>query len=181
MSVPQEGGLGGKTLFGWQRKRAVGVVVDALRPIAGTIQQHGVPARFWSQPYVVGFFHFMIGLHAKLATRGRITGVDLGSLLAEVFTALSNMNGAAIARRANELHAANDPDFNRAADDAAAVCFYQLRILKNEADHPLVQVATRIALAAGEAKGENREYIYSMMYMASLFKEVERLRGDNSN
>ena len=91
------------------------------------------------------------------------------------------MNGAAIARRANELHAANDPDFNRAADDAAAVCFYQLRILKNEADHPLVQVATRIALAAGEAKGENREYIYSMMYMASLFKEVERLRGDNSN
>jgi len=123
----------------------------------------------------------MIGHHAKLATRGRITGVDLGSLLAEVFTALSNMNGAAIARRANELHAANDPDFNRAADDAAAVCFYQLRILKNEADHPLVQVATRIALAAGEAKGENREYIYSMMYMASLFKEVERLRGDNSN
>lgn len=138
-----------------------------------------MPARFWSQPYIVGFFHFMIGHHAKVATRGRITGVDMGLVLAEVLTALSNMNGAAIARNATELHAANDPGFNRAADDAAAICFYQLRNLKNEADHPLVQVATRIALAADQAKGENRENIYSMMYVASLFKEVERLRGEN--
>jgi hypothetical protein len=166
-------------LFGWQRKRAVGVVVDALRPIVGTIQHHGVPAGFWLEPYVVGFFHFMIGHHAKVATSGHITGANLGLLLAEVFTALSNMNGVAIARRATELHAADDPDFNRAADDAAAICFYQMRILKNEADHPLVQVAKRIA--AGEAKGENREDIHSMMYVASLFNEVERLRGESSN
>ncbi|MEH2498974.1 hypothetical protein V1294_005453 [Bradyrhizobium sp. AZCC 1678] len=167
-------------MFGWQRKRAVGAVVDALRPTVGTIQHHGVPARFWSQPYVAGFFQFMIGHHAKMATRGRITGADLGLLLTEVFTELSNMNGAAIARRANELHAANDPEFNRGADDAAAVCFYQLRVLKNEANHPLVQVATHIA-SANKAKGENREYILSMMYMASLFKEVDKFRHDDSN
>ena len=145
-------------MFGWQRKRAVGVVVDAFRPIVGTIQHHGVRAGFWLEPYVAGFFHFMIGHHAKVATSGRITGADLGILLAEVFAALSNMNGAAIARRATDLHAADDPDFNRGADDAAAVCFYQMRVLKNEANYPLVQVATHIA-SANKAKGENREYI----------------------
>jgi hypothetical protein len=54
-----------------------------------------------------------------------------------------------------------------------------MRTLKNEIDHPLVQAATRIAVAAGEAKGENRETIYSMMYVASLFNEVARLRGES--
>jgi hypothetical protein len=163
-------------VFGWQRKRAVATIVDILRPIVGTIQHHGLPAHFWSQPYVLGFFQFMIGHYAKIETRGRITGSDLGVLLAEVFTALSNMNGVAIAQLSTEL--ADDPEFNRAADDAAAVCFYQMRILKDEAHHPLVQTATALAFAADKSKAKDRAYIHSMMYMASLFKVVGRLRGE---
>ena len=120
----------------------------------------------------------MISHHLKLATGGRFAGEDMGLALTEVFTTLSNMNGVAIARRGLELATANDSHFNRAADDAMAICYYQMRVLKNEPDHPLVQVATRMALAAGKAK-DNREEICSLMYVASLFKEVDRLRENS--
>jgi hypothetical protein len=137
-----------------------------------------VPARFWSEPYIVGFFQLMISHHLKLATGGRLAGEDMGLALTDVFTALSNMNGVAIVRRGLELATANDSDFNRAADDAAAICYYQMRVLKNETDHPLVKVATRMAIASGKAK-DSREEICSLMYVASLFKEVDRLRENS--
>ena len=46
--------------------------IVAIRPIVATVQHaHGLPARFWMDSYVLGFFTFMIGHYGKLATRGR--------------------------------------------------------------------------------------------------------------
>ncbi|MDB5602138.1 MAG: hypothetical protein JWN71_4182 [Xanthobacteraceae bacterium] len=161
-------------MFGIARRRATSAAVDALRPLIGTIQHtYGTAPHFWSDPYIVGFFYFMIGHRAKLATQGKITGIELGTALADTFTALSNMNGVAISRRAVELLNANDPDFNRAADDAAAICYYELGNLKDAASHPLVIKAGRLA-----GNSHERANVLPMMIMASLMHEVDtRLRG----
>jgi hypothetical protein len=163
-------------VFGWgsQRKQATKAAIDALRPIVGLVQHNcGLPRHFWTDPYVVGFFQLMVGHHAKRVTQGRIGGEELGGVLADVFTGLSNQNGAAIGRRVIELAQANNPDFNRGADDAAAICFYEMMVLKNEGSHPLVQTATRLA---GTSK--DRASILGMMLMASLVREIQEA---NSN
>ena len=163
-------------MFGWRRKRATKFAIDSLRPFVGTIQLQGMPPGFWLDPYILGFFHFMISHRLKLATLSGLAGEEMGFALTETFTAISNMNGIAIANRGLELLTARDPEYYRGADDASAISYYLLRVLKNEAEHPLVQTATGLACAAGKTMGDRHE-IYSMMYMASLFKEVARLRG----
>src|SRR5215203_2158194 len=73
-----------------KRRRAIKTAVEALRPLIGAIQHHhGLPVGFWNDPYIVGFFTAMAGQYAKLSTKGRITGSDLGFALATTLTALS--------------------------------------------------------------------------------------------
>lgn len=159
-------------LFGTDRKTATRAAVEALRPIIGSIQHtHGLPARFWTDPYVLGFMQFTIGWHAKLATNGKITGSELGLALADSLTALSNMNGPEIVRRISPLQ--NDPDFNRGADDAATVTFYTYGKLKNEQDNPLVQRATEVVDKQGSPLVETgrRARIAAMMFTLSFYAE----------
>ena len=157
-------------MFGSRRRKATNAAINALRPLVGSIQHsRGLPSHFWVDPYVLGFFHFMIGHRAKLATNGRIGGEDLGQSLVDTLTALSNMNGASIARRSTELALSkNDALFERGADDAAAMCFYEMKILKDETTHPLVQSAIRLARGS-----QNRSEVLAMMFMASLYQEIQ--------
>ncbi|MDH2348593.1 hypothetical protein [Bradyrhizobium sp. SSUT77] len=69
-------------------------------------------------------------------------------------------------------------DFNRGANDAAAICFYTIKNLRNEAEHPLVLMAMKIAqrsTEAGNTEAERRAYMASMMVMLSLMNEVHGL------
>jgi hypothetical protein len=120
---------------------------------------------------MTGFFQFMIGHYAKLVTGGRITAEDLGVTMVETLTALSNMNGVVIARRGLELQNAQDLEFSRGGDDAAYICYYEMKVLKNEKENPLVIAATRLA-----GPDASRSDLLGMMFMASLYREVrERL------
>ena len=117
-------------MFGWRRKRATKFAIDSLRPFVGTIQLHGMPPGFWLDPYILGFFHFMISHRLKLATLSGLAGEEMGFALTETFTAISNMNGIAIANRGLELLTARDPEYYRGADDASAISYYLLRVLR---------------------------------------------------
>jgi len=58
-------------IFKSARATATEASIVAVRPIIGIIQYaHGLPARFWTDPYILGFFTFVIGHYGKLATRG---------------------------------------------------------------------------------------------------------------
>lgn len=163
-------------LFKSRRKAGTEAAVDAIRPLVGTIQHsHGLPSSFWTNYYVLGFFTFTAGHHIKLATEGSIKDADLAATVGDVLTALSNLNGQALVRLTIQMPHNDEFDFNRGADDAAAICFYNMKILRNEVEHPLVVMAEKVAQRsadAGNTEAERRAYIGSMMLMLSLMSEV---------
>ena len=164
-------------IFKSARVTATEAGIASIRPIVATIQHtHGLPSRFWMDPYVLGFFSFMIGHYAKLATKGSIKAEALGQVLCDVLNSVSNLNGIALSRRTTQLALEEDPPFNRGADDAATICFYSMRSLKNEPQNALVRAASEIAMQsndAGNSESERRAYIGSLMLMLTLMKEVE--------
>lgn len=166
-------------LFRSRREVGTEAAVEAIRPLVATIQHsHGLPSSFWTNPYILGFFTFTAGHHIKLATRGSIRDGDLAETIGEVLTAVSNLNGQALVQRTVKMGHNDESDFNRGADDAAAICFYTMKILKNEADHRLVMMASRVAqrsTESGNTEVERRAYIASMMMMLSLMHEVHGL------
>jgi hypothetical protein len=118
----------------------------------------------------------MIGHYAKLATRRSIKTEALGHVLCDVLTSVSNLNGVALSRRTTQLTHEEDPAFSRGGDDAATICFYSMRSLKNEPQNALVRAASEIAMQsndAGNSESERRAYIGSLMLMLTLMKEVE--------
>ncbi|EIG55844.1 hypothetical protein [Bradyrhizobium sp. WSM1253] len=163
-------------LFNSRRKVATIAAVEAIRPLIASIQHsQGLSPGFWTTPYILGFLTFTAGHHAKLATRGSIKTEELGAAMGDILTSVSNLNGRALVARTVEMSSNDDVDFNRGADDAAAICFYTMRILKNEAEHPLVTMASKVAQRstdAGNTEPERRAYIASMMMMLSLMSEV---------
>jgi hypothetical protein len=166
-------------LFKSTQTTATEAAIDAIRPIIGIVQHsYGLPQGFWTDPYVLGFLSITIAHHAKLATGGKARGEIMGYVLSDVLTSLSNMNGRELGRRITALATATerDADYNRGGDDAAAVCYCAQGILKNEADHPLVQAASRLADGAdfGDlSRIDRRSKIAGMMVVLSLVKEVE--------
>jgi hypothetical protein len=91
-------------MFGSKRRKAVRAAVDNIRPIIGIIQyNHGIPAGFWQDEYLLGFLGFLIGFHMQRASGGALSQTEKGQGLADAFTELSNINGAAIARQFTAL------------------------------------------------------------------------------
>jgi hypothetical protein len=160
--------------FGGKKRAATRAAVDALRPLIGTIQHvHGVPARFWLDPYVLGFTQFAIGFFAKMATGGKIAGADLGIVLADAYSALSNQNGVAIGKQATVFATGNHADFNKGADDAAAVYLYQLGRLREEHNNELVQRASAIVKQGAMGGGDTRSQIVAAMVLISFVAAVK--------
>lgn len=113
-------------MFGGNRRKATEHVVAQLRPLIAIVQQaHGLPARFWQDEFVIGFIGFMIGFHAEVTSGRRLSTKDKGIVLFDAFTALSNMNGKAIADRYLHLAAQEpkDPNFERGLDNASYCAF----------------------------------------------------------
>ena len=100
-----------------------------------------------------------------------------------MLTTVSNLNGVALSRQIERLTQDNDPEFNRGADDAATICFYSMRILKDETRNALVRAASEIAIHstdAGNSEPERRAYIGSLMLMLTFVKQVEERLSDDT-
>ena len=125
--------------FRSKRKIAAQAAVTALRPMVALAQQAGgMSLAMWRDPYLLGYMGFVASFFGGAETKGKATPEAMGFALQDAFSIVSNMNGKSIVRQYTELALHEDVDFESGADDAAAVTFYSLGILKNEADHPLV-------------------------------------------
>jgi len=164
-------------MFGAYRKKATRAAIEHTRAFIAIVQQnYGLPSGFWFDPYVLGFLRFTIGHFAKLATGGKIAGSDLGYVVADVYTTLSNANGAEIARHAADLASKNDPDFGKGADHAAVNHFYVMRRVKNERNNPIVQEATSLVDQTQKPLSEDEQLsqIAAIMFMNTFMSEVRR-------
>ena len=132
-------------MFGLKRRKALAAISENVRPLV-TITQHnlGLPADFWTDSFVLGFFGTLISHHAKLATRGKLTGEDFGYVLQDGFANISGMNGVELMRRYSELAQANDPDFDKGADNAVYFACFVMGVLKDEENYPEVRTAMSI-------------------------------------
>ncbi|MFC5354514.1 hypothetical protein [Azospirillum himalayense] len=137
-------------MFGIKRRAATKATVENIRPLVGLIQYtYGLPAGFWQDEYVIGFFGFTIGFNLKAAANGRLSDEDIGFGLSEVFTQLSNINGAEIARHYTHLAFHKSDDFKSGAENAALMCFFTYGILKDEDNYSSVREAKTFARRAG--------------------------------
>jgi hypothetical protein len=94
----------------------------------------------------------MIAFHGGVTSGEKLSQDDKGLLVTDVFAALSNLNGQAIARDFARLSTGNlkDQDFQDGADNASACALASLgRIDESNREH--YERAERIAVALGDA------------------------------
>jgi hypothetical protein len=158
--------------FGSKRQKVLGVTVDNIRPILGTLQYNkGIPADFWDNDFVVGFIGFLIGFHAQLASGGALSQTDKGQILLDAFTQLSNLNGHSLGRRFTTLALNETPDFKIGGDNAAMIAFYSIGKLKNESSIKAVIEAKQMAKKMEAA--DDRGTIAAMLMLILFFKEID--------
>lgn len=139
-------------MFGRNRRLATEHTINAVRPIIGIVQNfQGLPSGFWRDEFVLGFVGFMVGFHANYTSGRNLSSEDKGQLLIDVFTALSNLNGAEIARESTRLalQSPKSPDFERGADNAAICAFASIGKV-SEQGRPHYEQAKEIALSQGQ-------------------------------
>jgi hypothetical protein len=166
--------------FRSKRKMATEAAVAALRPLIALAQRvGGMSTEMWRDPYLLGYLGFVASFFAKSETQGKAKSEDMGFALQEAFTTVSNMSGSAIVRAYIELAELGDPDFERGADEAAAIVFYTTGILKNEAANPLVLEAQRLAEALSKEMlgGDMRSAISAAMTQRTFVSRVKILHG----
>jgi hypothetical protein len=104
--------LEGGIMFGMTRRRATRTAVEAVLPFIRVLKMtDGIPDGFWDDPYVLGIVSGSISIFAKLSTNGRIAGDDLGAVLIDTFSIISEQDGVPIIRRVLAFQDASDPDF----------------------------------------------------------------------
>ena len=140
-------------MFGRSRRKATEHTINAVRPLIAVRQSlHGLPADFWRNEFVIGFIGSMISFHANITFGRKLSQEDKGNLLFDVFTALSNMNGKAIAE--NYLQQATETPkskaFKKGADNAAICAFFSIGKL-DESGRPWIEQAEKLAAAQGAA------------------------------
>ncbi len=133
---------------------------------------YGLPAGFWVDDFILGFFGFLIGFHATIATNGRLSVYDKGLVIIAAFTDLSHMNGSALAKRFTALGLADDGGFKQGADNAALIAFYTSGLLKAEEENEHVVQAMDMARRAGD--GGDRATIAAFLTQQLFFEEVMR-------
>jgi hypothetical protein len=135
----------------------------------------------WRDPYLLGFMNFTASFFARAETKGSAKPEEMGFGLQDAFTTVSNMNGVEIIREVVGLSESGDPEFVRGLDDAAAVAYYNLGLLKDEEAHPLVLQCTPLAKSMiGSLGGDMRSNIGGAMMQATFGERVRALRGSNA-
>ncbi len=162
-------------MLGIKRKRAVRQVVHDLQRVIGSIQHlHGLPAGFWTHDFVVGF----VGTAAGVIFAGaRLSTKDKGYALAEVFSLLSGLNGADIARHYVAAGDNESDDFRDGADNAAVVSFYMAGILKKEEQNESVVAARKLAEATALDRGDSevdRAAVAGCLIIVLFVNEVKK-------
>ncbi len=151
--VPRALDSGPFMFFGRKRQKVIEHVTAQLRPVIGVLQiSHGLPARFWQDHFVLGFFQFLIGFHSRYTSGVELGNEDRGRMVADVYTNLSNMNGLAIGGLATQLTMATEKsaEFERGGDNASVIAFYTYRKLRDADANLDVKWAREMAARMGK-------------------------------
>ena len=139
--------------FGRARKKSLQYTVDNLRPLVGAIQAlKGLPAGFWQNEFVLGFFHFMIAFNCNTSGH-RLSVADKGHIFIDALTQLSNLNGRELVKRCTELaqQSPKNEMFERGADHASMICHYSIgNLVRKRGDPALARSGREHCRAAGE-------------------------------
>jgi hypothetical protein len=91
-------------MFGGRRKKITLQTIEmAKQPYAMFQNIYGVPAHFWTDEFVLGYFAMMTGVLCKFLGGDKLSQADRGYVLLNVFAALSNTDGSAILQHSTEL------------------------------------------------------------------------------
>jgi hypothetical protein len=155
-------------------RRVTSEVIDAVRPTIAMIQDgQGLPAGFWQDNYVLGFLYGQVTACMLVFGGTQMKPEDKGSILVEIFSALSNANGLATARRATKLTESNDARFQQAVQNGMLTVMYGFGRVKDEANDPNIARATEAAKSSSPAP--TREEIAGHL-KASLWQDEVKKR-----
>jgi len=128
---------------------------------------------FWSDEFVLGYVGFMIAASAKLVAPD-LSYVDKGRVLADAFTALSNLNGVEISDRASILLESRSADCLHGSQNAAVVFGYFIGRLRD--DDPDLRAARELARGL-PGEGDESSNVFAALNQL-LFSQVikERFR-----
>lgn len=144
-------------MFGGKRRKATSHVVESIRPLIAIYQhQYGLPASFWHDRFVLGFVGFLISFHTNITSGYSLSAEDKGYLLYDAFSALSLMNGKAIADEYVALASAEPKDaaFEQGADHAAACAYFSIGKV-SDTSREWVRTAEKQASAFGATTDRN--------------------------
>ena len=112
--------------------------------------QHGVPAGFWQDSYVLGFLMGQINAFMSVFGGDGLSIADKGRVVVECLGELSGMKGKGLSEQSMVFASTEDPDFMRANQNGMFIAMVQAEKLPDAANNPVV-AATRHQLdAAGE-------------------------------
>jgi hypothetical protein len=152
-----------------KRKRVASEVIDAVRPTIAMIQNgRGLPAGFWDDDYVLGFLYGQVTACILVFGGMQMKPAEQGAILVASFTALSNMNGLAITRRATKLSEIKDPTFQQGLQNGMLTVMYRFERVKDEAGDPHIARATEAAKSSSSTPA--REEIAAHL-RASLWQD----------
>ena len=164
-------------VFGRARRKATEHTINAIRPlIAGYQFAHGLPSDMWKNEFLLGFIGFLIGFHTKISPDYKLSQTVWGFLIADVFTALSNMNGVEIRRNCTRL-AFQSPKceaFERGADYAAICAYFTIGKTTPQGSH-WIEKAKKLAAADGSPNDQTKiaSYLFVMLFEQTLHEELE--------
>ena len=81
----------------FKKSKATKSALDAANPLINNFKEfHEIPKGFWGDPYVLGFLGSVIHFHAKAATNGNLSAIDMGIVSMKVYESLSGISGEEI-------------------------------------------------------------------------------------
>ncbi|WP_290997622.1 hypothetical protein [Hyphomicrobium sp.] len=105
----------------WMISRARRAAISTIAPMVDLSRGRigSIPPTRWQEPYMIGFLTMLISIVAKLETRGRLDGDDLGLAQAQAWQAITGLSDDRIGEDICLLSANADPDFWRGCSNAA--------------------------------------------------------------
>lgn len=108
--------------FNSKKKIAINAISENVRPLLTLYQHHhGLPSNFWSNEYVIGFFHGMMSIHIKRATASKLNGNDFDFTLIKGYENISGRDGAALWKIGANLSVSRNSEFLAGFDRALMI------------------------------------------------------------
>jgi hypothetical protein len=139
-------------IFGSNKNKSLANdISNATRQTVSLVEsQHGVPAGFWQDSYVLGFLMGQINAFMSVFGGDGLSVADKGRVVVECLGELSGMKGKGISEQSMVFASNEDPDFMRANQNGMFIAMVQAEKLPDAANNPVVAATRQQLDQAGE-------------------------------